>query len=110
MVTIDKDKFNRLKQLDRIEFRQRYSKIKELLNENNMYWVVLMILVLGCFLFISNIWLMIRFGETLDYWIIKGYIIFSLILGFVSLVLDLINCFRYVHYENKLINEFGVKK
>ena len=109
---INEEQFNKLKQLDRIEFRQK----AEILNKNNDSIFLSMInafITLTMFLFIADLWVNMQTGNTFP---INTYYNFSMIIRYglvTAIILDIIYIIRRIKRKNKLINEFfkiGVKK
>ena len=109
---INEEQFNKLKQLDRIEFRQK----AEILNKNNDSIFLSMVnafITLTMFLFIADLWVNMRTGNTFS---IDMYDNFFMILKYglaTAIILDIIYIIIHIKRKNKLIKEFfkiGVKK
>ena len=105
---VDKEAFDKLKQLDRIEFRQKYKNIVEEYNYvfNISYYVIMFI-----FVFVIDIWGFIRFGYNI---IGNKLIILTLQLFILSILLEFFMALVYTIKRNKQIknleNEYFIIK
>jgi hypothetical protein len=95
----------KLKQLDRIEFRQRYDRLVNRLNSLTITFSYDIILI-TTFLFIFDIWMKIRTGNVLflSMWII--YIKLVYIGLFVFIILDLVRIILHIKDKGNLLKEY----
>ena len=96
---VDKTSFDKLKQLDRIEFRQKYNSIKEYYTYNLNLFPYLIAMV---FLFVTDIWCFIKLGHTV---ISSSFIIVIYQVALVLMLLEVFLCGVYFLFRIKHIRK-----
>ncbi len=108
---LDKEKFNKLKQLDRIEFRQKINDIEKRYSFSLSLSFMLIIIVLGllCILISMNIYQMGEEQSSIDMFNV-GALLFKLafIYFLFEVILMFVLSFVELKKKNELIKEYFV--
>ncbi len=97
---LDKEKFDKLKQLDRIEFRQKYDGIERIsFWLGDLFWYIIIL----CSIFIVGY--LVSLNESMKI-IAIGFLNLSVLLIFLTILSFIIEYFVKSHLKEKLFKEY----
>jgi hypothetical protein len=102
-VKITKEVFYKLNQLDRIEYRQRESLIREKYSSHNLNSAMRLSLLIIIFAVVMDIWFVLHTGKLLSISFVPRIFVVCLFFMFIMFFLDIINSIL----KNKYIDELN---